>query len=57
MRLHAAGVPVLALSAPGYADEQFDPLQIARHLGAAGVLTKPFGRADLMEAVGRALRA
>jgi CheY-like chemotaxis protein len=55
VRDHASGVPVLVVSAATQADEQFDPLSIARHLGAAGVLTKPFDRADLIAAVGRAL--
>ena len=55
MRDHAAGVPVLVVSAARPADEQFDPLAIAQHLGAAGVLTKPFDRVDLIAAVDRAL--
>jgi len=55
MRDHAAGVPVLVVSAAIQADEQFDPLVIAKHLGAAGVMTKPFDRADLIAAVDRAL--
>jgi len=55
MRSHAADVPVLAVSAAGHADRNFDPAVIAQHLGAAAVLNKPFDRADLIAAVDRAL--
>ena len=55
MREHCVGVPVLVVSAASPADEQFDPLVIAQHLGAAGVMTKPFDRNGLITAVERAL--
>jgi len=55
MRSHAADVPLLAVSAAGHADRNFDPAVIAQHLGAAAVLNKPFDRADLLAAVDRAL--
>lgn len=57
MRGHAADVPVLVVSGAPDGVDQFDPLLMAQHLGAAGVLTKPFDRAGLLAAVDRALRA
>ena len=57
MRGHAADVPVLVVSGATDPVDQFDPLLIAQHLGAAGVLTKPFERRDLLAAVDRALHA
>ncbi len=55
MRDQRLDVPVLVVSAAAQSDDQFDPLVIAQHLGAAGVMTKPFDRTDLLAAVDRAL--
>ena len=57
MRFHAARIPVLVVSGPGEEDANFNPLQIAQDLGAAGVLAKPFDRAALIAAIDRALES
>ena len=55
MRFHAAQIPVLVVSAVDEEDVDLNPLQIAQDLGAAGVLTKSFDRAELIAAIDRAL--
>ena len=51
-----AGVRVLAMSGGGCGGK-VDLLPVARRLGAAEVLYKPFDQAAVVAAVGRALRA
>ena len=54
-RFHAARIPVLIVSVADETDPNFNPLEIARSLGAVDVLTKPFDRAALIAAIERAL--
>jgi len=55
MRFNAPRIPALILSVADEADPNFNPLQIARSLGASDVLTKPFDREALIAAIDRAL--
>jgi two-component system chemotaxis response regulator CheY len=50
------GVKIIAMSGGGF-DGTVDMLPMAWHLGATGVLYKPFGQATLLAAVERALGA
>jgi CheY-like chemotaxis protein len=54
LRHESPGAKVLATSGGGY-NGMIDLLPLAQELGADGALHKPFGRADLLAAVARAL--
>ena len=55
LRAHAPGLPVIAISG-GDRSAQLDLLGGAIHLGAFGVLVKPFTLAELLDAVHHSLR-
>ena len=54
LRQELPGLPVVSMSAGGFGGK-VDMLSVATLLGAAGVLPKPFNRADLLGVVARAL--
>jgi CheY-like chemotaxis protein len=55
LRRACPGVKVVAMSGGGRRVRGAEMLEVARSLGATGVISKPFGRAELVAAVGRAL--
>jgi DNA-binding NtrC family response regulator len=56
LRRESPGVKVLAMSGGAFGGDM-DMLPLACHLGATGILYKPFGQAALLAAVERALGA
>ncbi len=54
MRTQFAQVPVIAMSGGAY-HGQMDVLRVAKHMGAAEALAKPFKLADLVRSIERVL--
>jgi DNA-binding response OmpR family regulator len=55
LRRDFPGVRIIAMSGGGFAG-RVDLLSVARHLGAAEILQKPFSRKEILAAVARNLR-
>jgi CheY-like chemotaxis protein len=56
LRRDHPALKIVAMSGGGYLGA-LDVLKVARHLGALEVLKKPFGRAELLDAIARATLA
>ena len=56
LRRRAPGVPIIAISGGGADDTGVDLLKAAVLLGAVQSIEKPFTPAEMLEAVGKALR-
>jgi CheY-like chemotaxis protein len=55
LRAHEENIPVIAMSGGGSGPDGRDALTLAKTLGAAAVISKPFRLKDLLEVIDRAI--